>query len=321
MDLHDAAARGKLDVVRRLLAEGADVNESGKGRSTPLHRAARSGQVESASLLLDAGADVEATDGKGWTPLQWAAYGGHSAVVQLLLEQGANADVRARNGLTPLYWAARRGDPAAVDVLLQRDVDVNVQDECGWSGLDWATYVGHRETEAALRRAGARDGGHMPPPELQGAPDQVSEALAIRADVLSKVAEIQQRAQMAGRAERQMILEAIEGVRRRVSAGWWIEDGHVVVDYIKDVCLKASMARTIREVKGDGGDLVKVSTHNGACPRCAPWQGKILSISGKDSGYPSLDQAKAAGLFHPNCAHCLLPYTGRYAEARARAME
>ena len=50
-------------------------------------------------------------------------------------------------------------------------------------------------------------------------------------------------------------------------------------------------------------DLVRVSSHHGACPLCVPWEGKILSLSGKTEGYPTLDEAKDAGLFHPNCRH------------------
>lgn len=52
-----------------------------------------------------------------------------------------------------------------------------------------------------------------------------------------------------------------------------------------------------------GEDLVIVSSHPGTCEKCAPWQGRVLSLSGKTSGYPTLDQAKEAGLFHPNCRH------------------
>lgn len=57
-----------------------------------------------------------------------------------------------------------------------------------------------------------------------------------------------------------------------------------------------------------GLDLMIVSHFGRTCPICAPWEGKVLSISGKDPKYPSLDSAKAAGLFHPNCKHTLLAY-------------
>lgn len=54
-----------------------------------------------------------------------------------------------------------------------------------------------------------------------------------------------------------------------------------------------------------GEDLVKVSTIGTTCPICQRWQGVVLSISGNNPKYHSLDEAKASGLFHPNCKHTL----------------
>lgn len=54
-----------------------------------------------------------------------------------------------------------------------------------------------------------------------------------------------------------------------------------------------------------GRDLVKISTHKTDCPLCKPWQGKILSITGKTKGYPTLDEARTAGLFHDGCRHAM----------------
>lgn len=55
-----------------------------------------------------------------------------------------------------------------------------------------------------------------------------------------------------------------------------------------------------------GEDLVKVSTIGTTCPICQRWQGVVLSISGNSPKYHSVDEAKAAGLFHPNCKHTLV---------------
>lgn len=61
-----------------------------------------------------------------------------------------------------------------------------------------------------------------------------------------------------------------------------------------------------------GYDLVVVSNHRGTCKLCAPWEGKILSITGRNPSYISLDFAKDGGLFHPNCRHVLTPYHNKY---------
>lgn len=52
-----------------------------------------------------------------------------------------------------------------------------------------------------------------------------------------------------------------------------------------------------------GIDMVIVATHSaeGSCPRCLPWLGKTLSLTGSTPGTPTLAEAKAAGFRHPNC--------------------
>lgn len=55
-----------------------------------------------------------------------------------------------------------------------------------------------------------------------------------------------------------------------------------------------------------GEDLVKVSSIGTTCPICARWQGVVLSISGNSAKYHSVEEAKASGLFHPNCKHTLV---------------
>lgn len=52
-------------------------------------------------------------------------------------------------------------------------------------------------------------------------------------------------------------------------------------------------------------DLVQVSSHGGSCPICEPWEGQILSVTGETDGYPTVAEAEADGLFHPNCRHAI----------------
>jgi len=74
--LHSAVATdagaADPDIVRLLLAAGADPNAKSTEGGTPLHTAAFTGDRESAELLLAYGADPTATDAKGRTPLDLA---------------------------------------------------------------------------------------------------------------------------------------------------------------------------------------------------------------------------------------------------------
>ena len=68
----------------------------------------------------------------------------------------------------------------------------------------------------------------------------------------------------------------------------------------------------------NGRDLVIVSDHAEECPLCRPWEGRILSISGNDSRYPSVDDARGGGLFHPNCRHSINAYVSGLTEKPTR---
>ena len=60
-----------------------------------------------------------------------------------------------------------------------------------------------------------------------------------------------------------------------------------------------------------GVDLVEVSSHAGARPRCAPYQGRVYSRSGRHPYYPALNTTSIghpAGLFGINCGHVKYPY-------------
>lgn len=62
----------------------------------------------------------------------------------------------------------------------------------------------------------------------------------------------------------------------------------------------------VSTVAKDGKDLVMVSRGGDPeCRKCFAWEGRILSITGKTKGFPTYDEAREAGLFHPNCTHTL----------------
>ncbi|MDC7224205.1 MAG: hypothetical protein PQJ60_10725 [Spirochaetales bacterium] len=58
-------------------------------------------------------------------------------------------------------------------------------------------------------------------------------------------------------------------------------------------------------------DLVEISSHTGARPKCAEYQGRIFSREGKTKGYPLLSETSYGdkdGLFGINCQHRMYPY-------------
>jgi len=154
----DAAQRGDLAAVRRLLRNGADVNAAQGDGMTALHWAAERGNRELAEVLLYAGARVDAGTRIGhYTPLHLAARAAHGQVVTLLLDAGADPEARTTNsGASALHLAAGAGDPSVIDGLVEMGADVNAR-EAAWGQTPLIFAAANNRTDAirALLDAGA----------------------------------------------------------------------------------------------------------------------------------------------------------------------
>ena len=114
-----ASLRGHLDLVKKLVERGGDVNKPGW---TPLHYAATHGHLEIMNFLLDNHAYIDAESPNKTTPLMMAAQYGTPSAVTLLLEAGADATLRNALGLSAIDFAQRgkRGDSAELIAAARR---------------------------------------------------------------------------------------------------------------------------------------------------------------------------------------------------------
>ena len=152
----EAVKAGNIDVVRRLLDDGADVDARQGDGTTALHRAAHRNDLEAVSVLIDAGATVGAANELGATPLWLAAMNGSEAMVALLLDAGADANAALKMGETPLMTASRGGAVEAVELLLDHGADVNAAEkERQQTALMWAVAQQHPAVVRVLIEHGA----------------------------------------------------------------------------------------------------------------------------------------------------------------------
>lgn len=88
--LHCAAAKGRTEIVRFLLANDAEVDPPGSAASwTPLQKAASNGHGEVVALLIAHGANVNALNPEGESILRIALLQGRDEIARALREGGA----------------------------------------------------------------------------------------------------------------------------------------------------------------------------------------------------------------------------------------
>jgi ankyrin repeat protein len=147
-------------MITALLDAGANPNAAQMSGLTPLMIAAGTGNVNVVKALLAHGADVNrATTEARATALMWAVAQGHSEVVKTLLETSADPRVSTVKGFTPLMFAVRNGDIEMVKALIASGVDVNETGADGTHVLPYAITIGQDKLALYLIDQGADPNG------------------------------------------------------------------------------------------------------------------------------------------------------------------
>ena len=116
--LHTAARGGHLEVIKFLIANGADVNARRKDGESAVSEAVFNGHIDAARFLIASGANINNVGAEGHTPLHWAALHGNVDAATLLMERGAEVTIKDKDGRTPVQCAFVSGHIPVVERLL-----------------------------------------------------------------------------------------------------------------------------------------------------------------------------------------------------------
>lgn len=168
-----SAGRGNLEMVRELVARGANINHKDKyglnalfygvlsgsvetvgclteqgafflEKIKPVLAATCSGSVDILKLLLERGYSLEEKDSRQSTSLFLAAIYGHVEIIKFLLSQKKELlEVGNANGFTPFLGAVFYNQQEIILELIKHDVDVKAKTKTERNALMLASYNGH----------------------------------------------------------------------------------------------------------------------------------------------------------------------------------
>ncbi|KAK1832426.1 ankyrin repeat-containing domain protein [Podospora conica] len=148
-------AKCSVDVVRKLVATGSDVNEQPDLGLTPLELAAKE-CPDLVPYLVEHGADVNLKGYNGGLAIHAAVIcDAPVSVLECLLKAGSQVDPVDSKGNTPLIIAARQGSTAAVKILIDHGAYVDCVNDEVLTPLAMSVYAKSLDVARLLIDSGA----------------------------------------------------------------------------------------------------------------------------------------------------------------------
>jgi ankyrin repeat protein len=158
--LHEAAAKGDVAEIERLVKDGERINIQDSKSRTPLHVAAYMKQPAAARTLLRLGANPDALEFDRYDIVTIAAVANDLEMLKIALDGGASGrNITSRYQGTALIAAAHLGHAEAVKMLIAAKAPLNHVNNLGWTALMESIVLGngganHTATLRALVEAG-----------------------------------------------------------------------------------------------------------------------------------------------------------------------
>jgi ankyrin repeat protein len=149
-----AASRGDIEAIKKLVGQGCPVNEADYDKRSPLHLAAAEGHLQVVEFLILYGADVRSRDRWGGDPLKDALRGGHAKVQQVLRKAGARGGTDDHSDHMDMgdrmCHSAAKGNLEQIQKLVAKGASVDACDYDKRSALHLSAAEGHYEVVCFL---------------------------------------------------------------------------------------------------------------------------------------------------------------------------
>ncbi|XP_054719811.1 ankyrin repeat and protein kinase domain-containing protein 1-like isoform X1 [Uloborus diversus] len=140
--LYFAVIEGHTEIVKKLVAAGANTCLSDAAGRTPLHVAIYYRKEDAANALIECGAVNDLQNKDGRSPLHFAISEGYVEICKKLLAAGCNVRLQDHRGSSPLHLALNRRDDTVAMVLVDVDSENDLQDVDGFTPLHLASKRG-----------------------------------------------------------------------------------------------------------------------------------------------------------------------------------
>jgi hypothetical protein len=154
--VHLAAQEGHENMVRCLLALGADPNPISFLGTRPLHLAALNGHDDTIRFLVsEFGVDPNCPSGEDdSSALHLASLRGNMSTVRTLISLGAEPNICSRDNSTPLHYSCQEGHLSVSNLLVELGCDISKKTLSSRTAANVALIFGHTAVYSRLELVG-----------------------------------------------------------------------------------------------------------------------------------------------------------------------
>jgi ankyrin repeat domain-containing protein 50 len=151
-----ACGNGHIDICKRLVSFGMDIEFKGNGNATPMFFATENGHFEVVEWLYDIGANINARADLNLTSLYLAVQENHIDIVKFFLKDPMiNLEIKFADNHTPLHTSSLKGFEECTSMLIVAGASINSQDKMGITPLGLSCTKKHLNIAKILIGNGA----------------------------------------------------------------------------------------------------------------------------------------------------------------------
>ncbi|XP_063447888.1 uncharacterized protein LOC134727436 [Mytilus trossulus] len=165
--LYVASYFGSLHLVKFVLKHSnAQLKDHQEDEFQPLIASCDRGHEEVVKVLIDNEDNANQSNHIGITPIIAAIQNKHTNIVKILIENGADINKGDHNGMTPFLWASVLHRVDIVELLIDKGANINITSRDGSSALFWCCVMGYQELVCLLQDKGEL--GSISKPNIDG---------------------------------------------------------------------------------------------------------------------------------------------------------
>ncbi|XP_017781655.1 PREDICTED: E3 ubiquitin-protein ligase MIB2-like [Nicrophorus vespilloides] len=136
-DIHVATMLGKVEIVKKMIYEGANLSVQDNDGDTLLHYAVFGDYTDILSMFINAGIKLDTRNNEGCTALHCAILNNYIESAKILLSAGANSNITNVNGSTAFHDAIKVSSDV-LNLLIKAGSNLNIPNEEGYNALNIA---------------------------------------------------------------------------------------------------------------------------------------------------------------------------------------